>query len=142
MTASLLLLVMPNGLLNGLARTPPLGWRSWNAYGGSVTQAKMEAVMHAFADESRGFSLKSLGYEFVGLDDGWQKCGAGVNGSFHTAEGDPIIDATKFPDMKAMVAKAHELGLKAGWYLNNCICNERSFVGSFVGRAAPVSFLV
>ena len=132
MTASLLLLVMPNGLLNGLARTPPLGWRSWNAYGGSVTQAKMEAVMHAFADESRGFSLKSLGYEFVGLDDGWQKCGAGVNGSFHTAEGDPIIDATKFPDMKAMVAKAHELGLKAGWYLNNCICNERSFVGSFV----------
>ena len=31
-----------------------------------------------------------------------------------------------------MVARAHSLGLKAGWYLNNCICNERHFTGSIV----------
>ena len=129
-----LLLILPAAIAldNGLARSPPLGWRSWNAYGGGVTQAKMEAVMAAFVDESRGFSLRSLGFEFVGLDDGWQQCGAGVNKSFHTAAGDPIIDLKKFPDMGAMVAKAHSLGLKAGWYLNNCICNERSFTGPIV----------
>ena len=27
---------------NGLAETPPLGWRSWNAYGGGVTQRKIQ----------------------------------------------------------------------------------------------------
>ena len=119
-------------LENGLARTPPLGWRSWNAYGGGVTQEKMEAVMEALVDTSRGASLLSLGYEFVGLDDGWQKCGAGINGSFHTASGDPIVDESKFPDMEGMVVKAHSLGLKAGWYLNNCICNERGLTGPIV----------
>ena len=45
----------------------------------------------------------------------WQKCGAGYNGSFHTDKGEPIIDEKKFPDMGSMVAKAHSLGLKAGW---------------------------
>eukprot|EP00966_Prymnesium_polylepis_P121272 2802704-Prymnesium_polylepis.1 len=73
-------IVRAGALDNGLARLPPLGWRSWNAYGGGVTQAKMEAVMEAIVDDSRGFSLKSLGFEFVGLDDGWQACGTGING--------------------------------------------------------------
>ena len=31
-------------------------------------EAKMEAVMAAFVDESRGFSLRSLGFEFVGAE--------------------------------------------------------------------------
>merc|ERR1712046_251324 len=35
-------------------------------------------------------------------------------------DGNPIIDTHKFPDMKAMVAHAHSLGLTAGWYMNNC----------------------
>ena len=116
-----------SALENGLARLPPLGWRSWNAYGGSVTQAKMEAVMRAMVDTSRGFSLKSLGYVFIGLDDGYQACGAGVNGSFHDERGELLIDKRKFPDMGRMVELAHSHGLKAGWYLNNCLCNEHQF---------------
>jgi len=124
---------------NGLARTPPLGWRSWNAYGGGVTQEKMEAAMGAMVDDSRGVSLHALGYTFAGLDDGWQHCGAGVNGSFHAADGTPIVDESKFPSMKAMVSKAHALGLKAGWYLNNCICSERDFSGPFVDTVVQQS---
>ena len=57
----------------------------------------------------------------------WQKCGAGVNGSFHTANGDPIVDTKKFPSLSAMVDKAHSLGLHAGFYMNNCGCNEHEF---------------
>ena len=30
--------------------------------------------------------------------------------------------------MKAMNRKAHDLGLKPGWYLNNCICNEKGLI--------------
>ena len=123
------------GLDNGLARTPPLGWRSWNAYGGGVTQAKMEGAVAAMTDRSRSVvgrpgrstSLLDLGYAYVGLDDGWQKCGAGVNGSFHDAAGNPIVDEAKFPDMASMVRTAHGAGMRAGWYFNNCICAERAF---------------
>ena len=30
---------------NGLARTPPLGWRSWNLYGANVNQSLIEGIM-------------------------------------------------------------------------------------------------
>ena len=30
---------------NGLGIKPPLGWRSWNLYGGSITQTKMISIM-------------------------------------------------------------------------------------------------
>ena len=36
--------VVPHGLApgwNGRAKTPPLGWRSWNAFGNRIDQAMM-----------------------------------------------------------------------------------------------------
>jgi alpha-galactosidase len=97
----------------------------------------MERIMEAMTDRSRTVdgkpcSLLDLGYDNVGLDDGWQKCGAGVNGSFHSADGVPIVDETKFPSMVGMVDKAHSLGLKCGWYMNNCICSEHEFKGDMI----------
>ena len=44
-------------------------------------------------------SLLDLGYDYAGLDDGWQSCGAGINGSFHTKDGTPIVNTTKFPSL-------------------------------------------
>jgi len=117
---------------NGLARTPPMGWRSWNCYGGDVNQTKMESVMDRMAERVRMVdgkltSLKDLGYVNCGLDDNWQACKAGVNGSFHDADGNPIINTKTFPDLKAMTDHAHSLGLRAGWYMNNCICSENQY---------------
>lgn len=51
--------------------------------------------------------------------------GTGVNGSFHDKDNNLLINKTLFPDMKAMNQKAHSMGLKTGWYLNNCVCNEK-----------------
>ena len=53
------------------------GWRSWNCYHGSVTQAKMEIIMEKMAQRTRKVggvkkSLIDVGYVRVGLDDGWQ----------------------------------------------------------------------
>merc|ERR1719401_2150442 len=76
--------------------------------------------------DGRKTSLADLGYVSVGLDDGWQHCRGGVNGSFHDAEGNPLIDTRKFPSMKNMTDHGHSLGLKVGWYMNNCMCNENS----------------
>ena len=82
--------------------------------------------METLVATSRGASLLSFGYEFVGLDDGWQKCGAGINGSFHTASGDPIVDESKSQTWKGWWSR-RILSASAGWYLNNCICNERGW---------------
>jgi hypothetical protein len=52
-----------------------------------------------------------------------------VNGSFHNAQGQPLVNTTTFPDMGAMVKNAHSLGLAAGFYINNCICGENMWRG-------------
>ena len=36
------------------------------------------------------------------------------------------VDTDRFPDMKAMTAKAKSLGIKPGWYGNNCHCADRT----------------
>lgn len=119
---------------NGLAKTPPLGWRSWNAFGNRITQDMMieaaEALVaknRTIAGHSGNVSLCDIGYCQVGVDEGWEACGAGVNGTQHNADGTPTIDPT-FPDTKGMVDQIHALGLKAGWYLNGCKCGERTEV--------------
>merc|ERR1740117_1652070 len=74
-------------------------------------------------------SLCDLGYCDVGLDDNWQDCkapGAVADGNhYHDADGNPVVNLNVFPDMKAMTDHAHNLGLTAGWYGNNCICSDQ-----------------
>ena len=110
---------------NGLGKTPPAGFRTWNRFGLSVSQALMERVMHAMVApltiNGSTTSLKDLLYNDVGLDDGWQKCQP--TGGYHNlTTGRSIIDTAKFPNMTAMVELAHSLNLTASWYGNNCNC--------------------
>lgn len=121
---------------NGLARTPPMGWRSWNLFGPNVNQALMERIMEGMVSKKRRVdgvptSLCDLGYCDVGLDDNWQLCGQyptavkGVNYTYHDpATGRPVVNESRFPSFARMTAKAHALGLTAGWYGNNCLCAD------------------
>jgi len=113
---------------NGLARSPPLGWRSWNLFGGNVNQDLIQGIMKGMADRSRTVngvqtSLIDLGYSDVGLDDNWQVC---TDGHYHDDQGRPVVNTTIFPSMKNMTDYAHSLGLTAGFYGNNCICSDAS----------------
>ena len=123
-------LLLPSGVssaYSGIAATPPMGWRNWNAFQGHIDQPTMHAQMAALTARTRRVvgleelsSLADAGYARAGLDDNWQACGAGVGGSFHDgATGAPLVNASRFPDMKAMVDYGHSLGLKVGWYDNN-----------------------
>ena len=38
---------------NGLALTPPMGWRNWNQYEGDVDQDLMEHIMEGMVRRSR-----------------------------------------------------------------------------------------
>ena len=121
------------GANDGLARTPPRGWRSWDAVYGAVDQEYMLAQCALLVDRSRGdpltgapTSLADLGYSDCGLDDAWQRCGGGTPAwSFHNASGDPQINLKTFPDLVSMVSQIHALNLSAGFYQNNCICADR-----------------
>jgi hypothetical protein len=115
---------------NGLGVVPPRGWRSWNQFQCSINQTLVEAQYRAMVEErsldgGERISLLSLGYRTAGIDDCWQKCDSGPGGQgFHGADGYPIVDKSLFPDMRAMAARAKELGLIPGWYGNNCHCKE------------------
>lgn len=62
-------------------------------------------------------SLAALGYSDVGLDNGWNSCGEGVNGSYHDRTGHVMVNSA-FPSLRDMNSHAHSLNLTSSWYLN------------------------
>eukprot|EP00040_Diaphanoeca_grandis_P023817 m.130100 g.130100 ORF g.130100 m.130100 type:complete len:411 (+) comp29458_c0_seq1:69-1301(+) len=120
-----------DALDNGIAVTPPMGWRSWNCFLGDVSQEKMVSVIDAFRNrtltvDGQPTSLLDLGYQHIGIDDGWQLCNSGseLPTSFHNAAGKPIVNTSKFPNLKQLSSYAETNGFLLGWYENNCICHE------------------
>ena len=112
---------------NGKARTPPQGWRSWNAFGNRITQDMMVEAVDAVVAKNRTVkgwdgkvSLCDLGYCAVGVDEGWEGCGEGVGGkSQHYVNGTPAVNK-KFPDLEALVQYGHGKNVKMGFYQNGC----------------------
>lgn len=78
-------------------------------------------------------SLLDVGYSFANLDDGWQACGQGENGGFHDADGNPMMDLAKFPNVSSMTSLARALGLRPGFYVNNYICGGGECQGGVGG---------
>ena len=100
-----------------LCLTPPMGYNSWNAFAGGVSEEKMRIA----ADKMIELGLDRHGYVYCNIDDFWQK-------NPHAAEDDPALggperheDGTvwpnsRFPDMKGLADYIHSKGLKAGLY--------------------------
>lgn len=121
-------IALVSALDDGLARTPPMGWRNWNAFMQDISQDILERTMDAMVKKGpNGLSLLDVGYSDVGLDDYWQACGQGLRGGFHDKAGRPIVNTTTFPDLRGMVSHGHDLNLTVGWYMNNCYCAESGF---------------
>lgn len=124
-----------------------MGWRSWNSLFLDISQDKILAQAQALAEWPAGgrASLKELGYRSIGVDDGWQACGDGVNGSFHDDKGAPLVNLTRFPDLGEMVKQIHKMGLEVGWYFNNCWCQlpeVYTWLSKGGNTAQDVDFLV
>ncbi len=105
---SALLLAPGSGyaLDNGLAKTPPMGWNSWNKY---ACKDINEKVVRETADAMAANGMKDAGYEYVVIDDCWQ--------TGRDAQGNIVADAEKFPSgIKALADYIHGKGLKFGIY--------------------------
>jgi len=88
-----------------LAKTPPMGWNSWNKFGCSVS----EKLIRETADAMVASGMQNVGYEYVNIDDCWQV-------SRDTA-GNIVADSERFPSgIKALADYVHSKGLKLGIY--------------------------
>jgi alpha-galactosidase len=98
------------------------------AFHENFNQSTIREMVDALVDKSRTVSseptsLVDLGFDMIGIDEGWEGCGLGVDGTQHYANGTPAVRAD-FPDLKALVAYGHSKGVKMGFYLNGCACGE------------------
>ena len=104
---------------NGLAKTPPMGWNSWNKYGCNVTDAIIRQNAAAIASSG----MKDAGYTYVNIDDCWAKTRAG--------DGTIQPDPSTFPDMTSLASYVHSLGLKLGIYTDAGVATCQLRPGSY-----------
>lgn len=88
---------------NGLAKTPPMGWNSWNQFQSKIDDKTVREIADAMVTSG----MRDAGYVYLNIDDTWE--------GTRDAKGN-LRANSKFPDMKALVDYVHSKGLKFGIY--------------------------
>jgi alpha-galactosidase len=103
--AACLTLIATAQKFDQLAKTPPMGWNSWNKFHCDVSEA---LIMQA-ADALVSSGMKDAGYEYIVIDDCWQIS--------RDENGEIVADKDRFPHgMKYVADYVHSKGLKFGIY--------------------------
>ena len=89
----------------GLAKTPPMGWNSWNKFHSAVN----EAMIREIADAMVSSGMKEAGYQYVNVDDSWH----GKRDSLGFIQSHPERFSS---GMKALADYIHSKELKFGIY--------------------------
>ncbi len=103
---------------NGLARTPPMGFSTWNHFQTAIDDRTIRDVADALVKTG----MRDAGYVYVNIDDGWQGA-RDEHGILQPNE--------KFPDMKGLADYLHEHGLKLGIYTSPGPQSCAGFEGSY-----------
>ncbi|MFJ6376103.1 alpha-galactosidase [Pseudarthrobacter oxydans] len=107
-----------------LARTPPMGWNSWDCFGSTVTESEVIENAEFMAEH-----LAPYGWDTVVVDIQWYEADAGLND--YQAVSDPELDnwgrqmpaPNRFPSaaegagFKPLADRVHALGLKFGIHI-------------------------
>jgi hypothetical protein len=106
---------------NELARTPPMGWNSWNIFRGDINEQKIRGIADAMVDSG----MRDAGYTYLVIDDGWMA-------DKRDSEGKLMADQNKFPSgMKALGDYIKSKGLKFGLYQDRGHSTCMKLPGSF-----------
>ncbi|HEY2060839.1 MAG TPA: alpha-galactosidase [Amycolatopsis sp.] len=93
-------------LENGLARTPPMGWNTWNTFQCNIN----ETLIKQTTDLMVSSGMRDRGYNYVNLDDCWMT-------QNRDGAGNLVADPAKFPSgLKALGDYIHARGMKFGIY--------------------------
>lgn len=88
-----------------LAKTPPMGWNSWNFFG---KQDINEKIVLEVIDAMVSTGLRDAGYNYVVIDGGWRDVKLAPDGGL-------LAHPEKFPNgIKPLADYAHSKGLKFG----------------------------
>jgi alpha-galactosidase len=91
---------------NGVARTPPMGWNTWNTFGCNID----EKLIQGTADALVANGMRDLGYKYVVVDDCWFDPNRDGSGNLRA-------NSSRFPSgMKALGDYLHARNLKFGIY--------------------------
>lgn len=99
-----------------------MGWSSWNYYRDTIDDAHVRLNAQALASSG----LKDDGYVYVNVDGGWQ----GIRDTKGVLQPN-----SKFPNMPALTAFVHGLGLKIGIYTSPGPLTCNGYVGSYQHEA-------
>jgi alpha-galactosidase len=87
------------------AKTPPMGWNSWNWFG---KQDINETVVREVIDAMVSTGLRDAGYRYVVIDGGWRDTALAPDGRL-------VPHPVKFPHgIKPLADYAHSKGLRLG----------------------------
>lgn len=103
------------GNTSGAARTPPMGWNSWNAFRTEVDEDKVMGAARVLVDSG----LAKLGYNHVNVDDGWWLKRRQSDGRLQIRTGifpSAATGGAAGTSFKPFTDKLHAMGLKAGLY--------------------------
>ena len=107
---------------NGLARTPPMGWSSWNAFGRRFT----EDVFYNTTDAMVANGMRDAGYEYLNVDGGWWN-GSDTGTITRNGSGYATYNRMKYPHgITKVIDYIHSKGMKYGHYTDAGIaaCNH------------------
>lgn len=93
----------------GDAKTPPMGWSSWNTFRNHIDEKLIEET----ADAMLKTGLADAGYKYVNLDDCWHSSLRDENGKL---QGDLVRFSS---GIETLSEKIHNKGLKIGLYSSN-----------------------
>ncbi|XP_068100837.1 alpha-N-acetylgalactosaminidase isoform X2 [Hyperolius riggenbachi] len=109
---------------NGLVRTPPMGWMTWERYRCNIDckvdpeNCVSEYLIKRIADAMASDGWRELGYVYVSIDDCWSLKKRDSSGRLQA-------DSDRFPSgIKALADYVHARGLKLGIYadMGNYTC--------------------
>ncbi|TXG39076.1 glycoside hydrolase family 27 protein [Seonamhaeicola maritimus] len=88
-----------------IAKSPPMGWNSWNWYGKhDINENEVKKVIDFMVENG----LREAGYNYVIIDGGWRDTKLGKNGEL-------LAHPVKFPNgIKPLADYAHAKGMKLG----------------------------
>eukprot|EP00501_MAST-03F_sp_TOSAG23-6_P000556 GSMAST32.ASY1.ANO1.577.1 assembled CDS len=96
-----------NALDNGLARTPPQGWSTWNTFGCDIS----EKLLLEVADAIKKRGMLDMGYDLLNIDDCW------ASKTRDAVTGRMVADPVRFPSgMGGLVKNLHAKGFRVGLY--------------------------